>query len=842
MVETIRRNLEHDLKQMSLSIDAKDDGSMADHGDHCEQKKEEDDDDGAVSSEDPRASTATSPLADGNDGAVEDVDMKGAKPQHLPMAEGSVPAPIDFENYCRPLQSPQVASDEKEAAVVAIDADEPSIDGVEPPIPAPIDFESHSPPRQALMVKGNDDAFTESADAKVDQSSDKLEEVQTDSEDEVDKPDADSPHNQSCCQCQCHDDGDDDESLSPRSPIVDPQASGSTPIATLCQAAEAIKRRSEVAAVISSIVTDVELSNSLASDLRHRSETSKLRAELESAHRALKEIHVVDQLESERRRALGDALVVEMARLGAELGAIQQLGDERDEAARECADLQRQLTDSLDKIKRVEAERDDAIAAALRDRTLVEIEQMKQDASKVEVRPCAKADEDWVALKDEAAPSQPPRADEVKKDGDLTPHRVTSTDFGIFIPEDAVSPGSDTANVKEVPGDEPDEDESTSFLLLPERPLMIVFSFLEAEEILATAELNITMYSRVDSLFGLGDMTDREEGGETSTSTATEHNPTTVAVPPASDADEGAGPSGPADRPASTWPEDGAAVIGTAFSKLLWQRHALQRERSSLAGNDASTPSPAAGNTGEKTALDSDTTDTNSKVRREVRTDTSSSHFLTAGVASKMAAKLSPQELQVIIAMRNKIISFEAELLKSKERQDDLMAELRGIEGVKDFLVTKLRDGETAKRTRAEDEDRTARQVASDQEVICFLDFKVMELEKSCERLQTERDALVEEANSLRKHCNKRTEFLEDMLQLARDENVTESKQKRKEKRLLVNEIKNCRYQIAALEAERQGMLLELSKLRSTVALGAQSSPKSEMKGLRMGPVTLERG
>jgi hypothetical protein len=155
------------------------------------------------------------------------------------------------------------------------------------------------------------------------------------------------------------------------------------------------------------------------------------------------------------------------------------------------------------------------------------------------------------------------------------------------------------------------------------------------------------------------------------------------------------------------------------------------------------------------------------------------------------------------------------------------MAELRGIEGVKDFLVTKLRDGETAKRTRAEDEDRTARQVASDQEVICFLDFKVVELEKSCERLQTERDALVEEANSLHKHGNMRTEFLEDMLQLARDQNTTESKQWKKEKKLLVHEVKHCRHQIAALEAERQGMLLELSKLRRTMALGAQSSPKS---------------
>ena len=530
---------------------------------------------------------------------------------------------------------------------------------------------------------------------------------------------------------------------------------------------------------------------------------------------------MVDQLETKRRRALGDALVVELVRLGTELSAMQQLGDERNEAARECADLQRQLTDSLDKIKRVEAERDDAVAAALRDRTLVEIEQMKQDASKVEARHCAKSDEDWVALKDEAAPSQPPRTDEVKKHGDLT-HRVTSTDFGIFIPEDAVSPGSDTVNVEEVAGDEPDEDESTSLLLLPERPLMIIFSFLEAEEILATAELNVIMYSRVDSLFGLGDMTDREEGGETSTSSVTEHNPTIVAVPPASDADEGAGPTGPADRPTATWPGDGAAVIGTALSKLLWQRRTLQRERSALAGNDASKPSPDAGNTGEKTALGGDTTDTNNKVT----TDTSS-HFLTAGVASKMAAKLSPQELQVIISMRNKIMSFEAELLKSKERQDDLMAELRGIEGVKDFLVTKLRDGETAKRTRAEDEDRTARQVASDQEVICFLDFKVVELEKSCERLQTERDALVEEANSLHKHGNMRTEFLEDMLQLARDQNTTESKQWKKEKKLLVHEVKHCRHQIAALEAERQGMLLELSKLRRTMALGAQSSPTS---------------
>ena len=165
MVETIRRNLEHDLRQMSLSIDEQNGAgaSIIDAGSGNAK------DDGMVDHADG------GPIADGNDGAADDVGTKGPEPQHLP-TKGPVPAPIDFENYCPPRKSPQVASDEREANEVAIDAGEPSNEGVKPPITAPINFNSESggPPRHALMVKRNDDALTESVDAKVNQSSDKL--------------------------------------------------------------------------------------------------------------------------------------------------------------------------------------------------------------------------------------------------------------------------------------------------------------------------------------------------------------------------------------------------------------------------------------------------------------------------------------------------------------------------------------------------------------------------------------------------------------------------------------------------------------------------------------------
>ena len=155
------------------------------------------------------------------------------------------------------------------------------------------------------------------------------------------------------------------------------------------------------------------------------------------------------------------------------------------------------------------------------------------------------------------------------------------------------------------------------------------------------------------------------------------------------------------------------------------------------------------------------------------------------------------------------------------------MAELRGIEGVKDFLVSKLRDVERSKSTKIDDTERTAKQVASDQEVIGFLDNKVGELEMYCAKLSAEREQLKKELTEMRKEGKVR--FLEDQIKLMRDEVVDYGKQWKIEKKVLVKEVKDNRHKLAILEAEKRGMQSELMRLKRELSSSAghyNRSPK----------------
>ena len=673
------------------------------------------------------------------------------------------------------------------------------------------------------------------------------------------------------CMCECH------EMPSPQSDVAEAEKvqaltppkykypiptreSADAPARALCQTADEIQRRAEVAAVLSCVIMDVEQAHWLTIDLRHRSEVTCLQNQLESAQKILSERQLVEQYEEERRKALGDRLLVELMSLGAGFADMGNYKIEMNEVTTENKRLSSQLASALDQIKKVEAERDDALAAALKDRTLIEIEEMKKRGEEEQK---ANVDKDWISLKNgskeeplELVEVQMPNAKEGAASVDEPTLRVKSTDFGIFVVEDrqqdrGMEDKSKVSKVKEEPST---EEVLPPMLVLPERGLMVLFSFLEAEEILSVAELNMLMYSRVDALFGLGgEASNQEEGpgaenNQDSDETHEEHlsAPSIVEIPPPpSGPDEGAGPGRPME-PREAAPRIGLAgqaqegahligsAVGNAVSQLLWQRN-LQRERittTTVSGSTSSLPTRDQNEISENGATrPSPNAAAAAKVGSEGENTTnhhqSSPPLLTASLASEIAAKLSPQEVSVIIKMKTKINQLEEELVKGKERQDDLMAELRGIEGVKDFLVSKLRNVERSKLTKIDDAETTAKQVASDQEVIGFLDNKVGELEMNCAKLSAEREQLKKELIEVRKEGKVR--FLEDQIKLMRDEVADQGKQWKMEKKILVKEVKENRHKLAVLEAEKRGMQSELSRLNRELSSSAghyNRSPK----------------
>jgi hypothetical protein len=62
--------------------------------------------------------------------------------------------------------------------------------------------------------------------------------------------------------------------------------------------------------------------------------------------------------------------------------------------------------------------------------------------------------------------------------------------------------------------------------------------------------------------------------------------------------------------------------------------------------------------------------------------------------------------------------------------RDDLASRLKAAESVKDFLMNKLQETETALKQCTDEKELGKRQAASDQEVITFLDARTQEMEK----------------------------------------------------------------------------------------------------------------
>jgi len=104
-----------------------------------------------------------------------------------------------------------------------------------------------------------------------------------------------------------------------------------------------------------------------------------------------------------------------------------------------------------------------------------------------------------------------------------------------------------------------------------------------------------------------------------------------------------------------------------------------------------------------------------------------------------------------------------------------------------------------------ENEIKVAQQIASDQEVIAFLDGRVQELEREARVLRKEKQAAVDELKTVQEQAKQKATVMGDMLQFEREKVKDNEREWKATKKLLIKEVKSCRAQILALQAERDG-------------------------------------
>uniref|UniRef100_A0A7S4I957 Uncharacterized protein n=1 Tax=Odontella aurita TaxID=265563 RepID=A0A7S4I957_9STRA len=686
--------------------------------------------------------------------------------------------------------------------------------------------------------------------------------------------------------------------------------SGSTPSSfqALRIAQEDLFARTEVSSTLQEMLSDIETAHALSADLNHHNMVESLRSQLQAAQYAVQEERAVREEQEEtwaeeakRRAELGDKFVAELVRLSAEMVELERWKEENEQKVTEHGGLKYELKRSEDIIKKMKESADTAAAEAA-EKAAEELAEAQAAAAASAAASAAQTSamqglagavldtvasvpeektEDELLAEEEERELQAALAAslaEVERENEARELKETEEDVegmkekddagyaaenvpGVKIKEETrqdskgkgiVEVNSKTESERAAENNLPKVGEGQPALeSMPEYALMRIFGYLEAFDILSTAQVNVTIYSRVDTLFGLGGsvvessaarksmesankaVSDVNEGkkladsrtvstatdAKSASETAPTPAPTRVAIPPPapvlSPATKVSAPSIPVTASASsagagTGPPRIGGVGGgltTMFSQLRSKAQQKPLDGESVGGSTAVTTSTLTTTTGAAVAVGS----------APPAPLGDAAPGLNAAMASSMASKLTAAELSVIISMQTKLRHKDGELTKLRAEKDDLAARLTGVESVKEFLVTKVKDSEKLHKDGRDELGKIARQVASDQEVIAFLDGKVQELERSLKVAENERAKAEEELSRLKNQGSQKVRVLSDMLQFEKEQLAESEREWKAQKKVLVKEVKSCRAQIVALQAERDGFYEQNGKLKDAL-------------------------
>jgi hypothetical protein len=370
--------------------------------------------------------------------------------------------------------------------------------------------------------------------------------------------------------------------------------------------------------------------------------------------------------------------------------------------------------------------------------------------------------------------------------------------------------------------------------------LMKVFEFMDAIDIVNMAQTNVRLYTKINTIFGLGGTImagsryidddsddDIEEGVAVTVVKAKEEDvPPVIIDNDIDDHDTTKQKQNTEDSFVSSKIENSHAnsvdgqkativSIPTVKSGSITKKD-VNNASETKSENDSSVLQTPSSESGTMKSVDAKRKQVTSKVR------SAAGFQMSASVAQSLASKLLPTELSAIIAMRDQLRKREEDLQKAQEDVNDLTAQLEGTISVKDVLASKVKELQKKLESDREISAKITRQVASDQEVIAFLDERVQELEKAVDNFHMERAKAQKAIEKVKDASERQVAVLSDMLAYEREQRADQEKEWKNTKKVLIKEVKLCRAQIMALEAERDGFREENMRLKEALlALGA---------------------
>ncbi len=540
-----------------------------------------------------------------------------------------------------------------------------------------------------------------------------------------------------------------------------------------------LQRRAVVEATVRSMLVDVELAVSLEKDLVAEETHRNLQQRALASELALLEARQVTKQDDQYRATLADDLVKELWSLSQELGNLKRWKRENEDTIQERDQLVAKLLQAEEQIE------------ILRSMPMAPPDGDAKPAARSHPEPTLEPKLVHMAMDVPKPSSTEMSEDAIEALEDLPTVATASADSTEVAQMEHASPVLAQAMPPQGPVVslllEEEDGDAPQLPTLDESILLNVFSFLDAVEIVQLAQVSIGLYSRVDSLFvKSGDDAEPPSiPAEIATSIPPPQPQATVVQLP---------PTPPSTKPVlAALPETKPAAGGVLS---LFQ-------------------------TSKKPALSFDA---------KPKDAAASKQPLSVDMANSMAQKLSDKEINAIISMTNKLSKRNEEVEMLNKTNLELRGKLDGTEAIKAFLVNKVREVEQTLQKSKELERKTAHQIASDQEVIAFLDSRVQELEIKEQSLTAEKKSISDQRISEQLRNEKKITILSDMLQYERERSAENERDWKATRKVLVKEIKSCRGHIMALQAERDGLQEQNERLkRAVMATGATNgSPMRE--------------
>ncbi len=391
--------------------------------------------------------------------------------------------------------------------------------------------------------------------------------------------------------------------------------------------------------------------------------------------------------------------------------------------------------------------------------------------------------------------------------------------------------------------------------------LLHVFSFLVTAEVLTTAQANRYIFQRVDGLFGLDSKVAEASWAERYPVSA---DTTAVGAVDASAGGDGDGAkerekesgersaneteaSAPASAASTSADEvisleaalvalkvgnQGSKRTHATYDDMLKERGRLEMALAAAKAKAEEEEERNNGSGGVTSYFSSFTSSIANSIRPAVLDEIDEeTGILPESVLALLRAKLSNAEMGAVDHLNTRSIAIHDAQQEKQLEMDDTNARLLSTESVRDFLVAKLKEAETALKGALKDANRLRKQAQSDAEVVNFLDLqgqenegKIQQLEHTCYSLQAALNLHMGTHQQIMK--TREEEF--STLSAKFEESEATSKATKK---LLVKEVKTLRNSLDNVVSERDILKAQIQVIKNSLLLNAVSTSASASAG-----------